>query len=305
MRRVKAMKIEKGMTVDQLVREMGSSGAFGAGRLAEAVDIYEEMYREKATKFFGLAGAMVPAGMRGVVVEMLRQGYIDVLVTTGANLAHDLLEAFGGHHYKGSSTARDERLRDEGISRVFDVFLPEKDFLLLEKGFRRILEGMEGDYTIRSFLAEVGRGVRDRRSILRAATDVGVPVFCPGLADSMLGLHAWLEAEKGRLRVDALRDMKEIVELCFQVERSGAVFIGGGVPKNFILQAMLVSPNTFDYAIQVTMDRPETGGLSGATLEEAVSWGKVGKKARRATVYADATIALPMIFAALLERTKK
>ncbi|MEK6977087.1 MAG: deoxyhypusine synthase family protein, partial [Candidatus Hydrothermarchaeota archaeon] len=156
MRRVKAMKIEKGMTVDQLVREMGSSGAFGAGRLAEAVDIYEEMYREKATKFFGLAGAMVPAGMRQVVVEMLRQGYIDVLVTTGANLAHDLLEAFGGHHYKGSSTARDEKLRDEGISRVFDVFLPEKDFLLLEKGFCRVLEGMEGDYTIRSFLAEVG-----------------------------------------------------------------------------------------------------------------------------------------------------
>ncbi|MBI4344490.1 MAG: deoxyhypusine synthase family protein, partial [Euryarchaeota archaeon] len=208
-------------------------------------------------------------------------------------------------HYKGSSRARDEKLRDEGISRVFDVFLPEKDFLLLEKGFRRVLEDMEGDYTIRSLLAEVGRKVRDRRSILRAAADVGVPVFCPGLADSMLGLHAWLEAEKGRLRVDALRDMKEIVELCFGAGKSGAVFIGGGVPKNFILQAMLVSPNTFDYAIQITMDRPETGGLSGATLEEAISWGKVGKKARKATVYSDATIALPVIFAALLERTKK
>jgi len=116
---IKQMDIKARMTVDELVEEMGGA-AFGAGRLAEAVDVYEAMLRDDTTKFFGLAGAMVPAGMRLIVKDLIEDGYIDVLVTTGANLVHDLIETWGGHHYRGTSCADDIKLRHHQINRIFD-----------------------------------------------------------------------------------------------------------------------------------------------------------------------------------------
>jgi deoxyhypusine synthase len=127
---------------------------------------------------------------------------------------------------------------------------------------------------------------------------MGIPVYCPAIQDSIIGLQAWLYKQTKPLNVDVFADMKGLIDRCFEAKRAGIMIIGGGVPKNFILQSMLVTPRSFDYAIQLTMDRPETGGLSGATLDEARSWGKIGENARSVTVYSDATITLPMIVAA-------
>jgi len=302
---VKQMNIKAKMTVDELVKEMGGA-AFGAGRLAEALDVYEAMLRDDTTKFFGLAGAMVPAGMRKIIIDLIEDGYIDVFVTTGANLVHDLIEVWGGHHYRGTSIADDIELHRQQINRIFDVFLPEGHFSTFEKKLLDVFAAIDAkDMSIRELLTEIGHRV-GADSIMGAAARKNVPIFCPAIADSVIGLQAWLHTQTHELNVDTFKDMHEFMDICYNARKTGALFVGGGVPKNFILQSMIVTPKGgFDYAIQLTMDRPETGGLSGATLDEAKSWGKVGEEARAVTVYADATITLPILVAAVRERLER
>jgi deoxyhypusine synthase len=247
---------------------------------------------------------MVPAGMRNVVSELILNGYVDVLVITGANLVHDIIESFGCHCL-GSSESDDAGLRAQGISRIYDVFLRDEDFVAFEELMQKILP--EGSETLsgRELMSHLGRQINDGRSILRSAYEMKVPVFCPALPDSMIGLQAWMFSQTKRLSVDAFADIKEIVDICYESEKSGIVIVGGGVPKNFALQSMLVTPKSFDLAIQLTTDTPENGGLSGATLSEAISWGKISEKASYVTVYGDATITLPMMVAATMERLEK
>jgi len=303
---VKSAKIVPNMTVDELVTEYGGC-AFGAGRLAEAVNIYYEMLTsEKTTKFFGLAGAMTPAGMRIIIADLIRDGHIDVLVTTGANMVHDTVEALGLHHYKDTDCSNDIQLRHECINRIYDVYLPDQHFADLEEFLHRVYAGLpEEKLSIRQVLTEIGNNLDDDSSILKTAAEMGVPIYCPALQDSVIGLQAWLYLEGNPLHVDAFADMHEYMEICYEAESAGVLFLGGGVPKNYILQSMLVTPKSFDYAIKLTMDRPETGGLSGATLDEAKSWGKVGENAKSVTVYADATITLPIMVAAVRTRLLK
>jgi deoxyhypusine synthase len=326
LKEVKALKIGKNMSVDKLVRELRGC-AFGAGRLATAVDIYEEMLTEETTKFMGIAGALVPAGMRNVIAQMIRERYVDVVVTTGANLVHDIIEALGDHHYKigeGGMDAGAEKnadtaievddvwLREQGMERIYDVILHEEAFARLEDFLRGVFEKFttqkNKSYSIKELTKAIGENLSDRDSILRSAVDSEVPIFCPAIADSMIGLHAWIYKQTNELRVDAFDDMKELIDIFCEAKHTGAIILGGGVPKNFIFQTALIAPpreqgqEGFDYAIQITTDTPENGSLSGATLEEAKSWGKIGGKAKAVTVYCDATIALPIIMAAVRER---
>ncbi len=297
-RPIRHVKITGDMTVSQLVDSL-SGTAFGAGRLFEAVEIYREMINDRdCTKFFGLAGAMVPAGMRQVVSDMIREGQIDILVTTGANLVHDIIESLGLHHYKGTDTVDDVELKHSSINRIYDVFLPEEHFARLEEKLQPLFRELPGKLSISELLSNIGGRLDDDNSILKSAHDTGIPVYCPAIQDSIIGLQAWLYRQTNPLNVDVFADMKGLIDRCYEAKRAGVFIVGGGVPKNFILQSMLVTPKSFDYAIQLTMDRPETGGLSGATLDEARSWGKVGEKARSVTVYSDATITLPLIVAA-------
>ena len=301
-RPINQAKITPNMSVDSLVSEFNGC-AFGAGRIAEAVDIYCDMQRDDTTKFFGFAGAMVPAGMRSIVSDLIRDGYIDVLVTTGANMVHDLVESLGLHHYKGTDITDDVELKHEEINRIYDVFLPEHHFTDFEDKMQSIYGDLGSEtISIRELMTHIGKNLDDNNSILKTAADMDVPIYCPAIQDSMIGLQAWLYKEMNTLNVDAFADMSEFMNICYDAKKAGALLIGGGVPKNYIFQSMLVTPNDFDYAIQLTMDTPETGGLSGATLDEARSWGKVGEEARSVTVYADATITLPIIVAAARSR---
>ncbi|MBE0525085.1 MAG: deoxyhypusine synthase [Methanosarcinales archaeon] len=295
--------IFSGMSVDELINQM-SGCAFGAGRLAEAVDIYTAMLRDTdCTNFFGLAGAMVPAGMRNIVSGLIRDGHIDVLVTTGANLVHDIIEGLGLHHYKGSDLVDDIQLKHDQVNRIYDVFLPEEHFSDLEEKLQSVYSGLEGTtISIREMLTHIGSQIEDQNSILRSAYDTKIPVYCPAVQDSIVGLQAWLFKQTGNLVVDAFADMTEFMDICYDAKRTGALLVGGGVPKNYILQSMLVTPKDFDYVVQLTTDRPDSGGLSGATLDEALSWGKVGEDARHMTVYGDATITLPLLVAAARSR---
>ncbi|MFQ6071434.1 MAG: deoxyhypusine synthase, partial [Methanosarcinales archaeon] len=295
---IKQVNLTPDMSVADLVSAL-SGCAFGAGRLAQAVTIAEEMFSTECTKFFGLAGALVPAGMGNIISDLIKNNYIDVLVTTGANLVHDILESFGLHHYKGIPDIRDVDLKNKKITRIYDVFLPETHFIEFEEKMQNIFDKIKSPKSIREFLTEIGKHIENKNSILRSAYDNKVPVYCPAIADSIIGLQAWLYKQTKKLEIDAFADMQEFIDICYNAKKTGAFLVGGGVPKNFIMQSMLVTPKSFDYAIQLTVDTPEAGGLSGATLEEAISWGKVRESAKTVTVYGDATITLPIIVAAV------
>ncbi len=299
---VEQVTIRPGMSVDELVRGLSRAGAYNGGALARAADLCEEMYRDPGTvRFFGLAGAMVPAGMGGIVSDLIERGCINVLVTTGANLTHDIIEAIGCHHFHGSAFCSDIELRHEEINRIYDVFLPNDAFVAFEDFMQESLSSLDPgkSYTISGLLEKLGG--RLRTGILATAVRKGVPVYCPAVADSMIGLQCWLFSQTGKMSVDAFSDMRSLLDTCYNAKKAGALIIGGGVPKNFILQSMLMTPHGFDYAVQLTGDRPDLGGLSGATLDEARSWGKITGGAEAVTVYGDATITLPLLVAATLE----
>jgi len=310
-----------GMTVGELVDSYGEAG-IGAADVHEAGDVLADMFgNEDCTVFCSLAGAMVPAGMRRVVSELIRDGYVDALVTTGANLTHDTIEAIGGKHHHGRThdperTARehDETLRDEGVDRIYNVYLPQEHFAEFEGHLREeVFPPLEAhdSVSIADLCAELGRanaevnereGIAEDSGVAAAAYESDVPVYCPAVQDSVLGLQAWMYGQTADLTLDALADMTELTDLAFAADDAGCLLVGGGVPKNFTLQTMLVTPRAYDYAVQITMDPAATGGLSGATLDEARSWGKLEKDARNASVYGDATVMLPMLVSAARER---
>ncbi len=300
---VQQVHLTSGMSVDALIRAIGNAGAYNGGAMAEAVRIYETMLNDSgATRFLGLAGAMVPAGMGGIISDLIRDGYVDVIVSTGANLTHDIIEAIGCHHYKGSSSCNDVELRQSEINRIYDIYLPNDAFSVfeefLQESFGKLKPGSV--ISISDLLRTIGGDLKS--GILHTAVKKGIPIFCPAIQDSMIGLQFWLYNQTHRVTVDAFADMKEIIDICFDAERAGALLIGGGVPKNFILQSMLMTENGFSYAVQLTGDRPDLGGLSGATLDEARSWGKVEEDAQTVTVYGDATITLPLLVSAVRGR---
>ena len=313
-------RVSSGMTVSELATEYGNAG-IGAANLADAIDVAGEMFAsEETTVFFGLAGAMVPAGMRAIVADLIRAGHIDALVTTGANLTHDAIEAIGGKHHHGAhehpdfeDREFDEKLREEGVDRIYNVYLPQEHFTLFESHLREEVFDAIGEevVSIAEFTRELGRAnaeVNDRENvsedsgIAAAAYECDVPIYAPAIQDSVLGLQAWLHSQVSGFSLDALSDMSPLNDLAYEADSTAAFVVGGGVPKNYVLQTMLVTPGAYDYALQLTMDPPQTGGLSGATLDEARSWGKLEPDAKNVSVYADATITLPLVVAGALDR---
>jgi len=309
---VNHIKINGKLTVDQLIQQFKNSGSFGAGRLSAACDIYERMIRdEECTIFLALAGAVVPAGMRSLVADLIREGLIDVVVSTGANMVHDAIEALGGHHYKGHWFVDDNVLYKYHIYRIYDVFVPEEDFVKLDSKLVEVYDEIAAENNGKSlsskdFAWELGKRLNDPNSILRSAYEAKVPIFLPALRDSEFGFAHWLHTSRKSpqktLTVDAFKDVPEIVDICKSSPRNGMIVIGGGVPRNTVQSAALASKKGMDYAVIITMDRPEIGGLSGSTLEETISWGKVKEKADKVMVIGDAMIIFPIIIASVIER---
>ncbi len=309
---VKHIKINGTLTVDQLMQQFKGSGSFGAGRLARACSIYEKMVRDKeCTVFLALSGAVVPAGMRTLITDLIRARLVDVIVSTGASMVHDAIEALNGHHYKGSWVADDDELYKYHIFRIYDVFVPEEDYVRLDyqlaEMYREIAAEKNGArLSSNEFAWELGKRLKDPNSILRVAYEENVPIFIPAVRDSEFGyihlLHASQENQKSLLEVDAFKDVPLICEICRKSPKNGMVVIGGGVPRNTVQSAAIASKKGMDYAVVITIDRPETGGLSGSTLRETVSWGKVKGEADKVMVIGDALIIFPIIVASVVER---
>ncbi len=311
---VTPLSILPGSTVAQLVAQMAGT-SFQARSLAQGAQIWAEMLKDRATIFLGLAGAMVPAGMRRVVAYLIEHRLIDCLVSTGANLYHDLHETLGLHHWQGTPQVDDERLREDHIDRIYDVLVSDDELDEADDLVVRFAQGLgQGKaYTTREFLFLLGESLRERgmreEGILTAAAKARIPIYCPAIGDSGFGLAIAAGRAQGsnRLVFDAVQDVAETVRLCLESPATGVILVGGGTPKNFIQQAQAGAyilgekPKGHRYAVQITTDSPHWGGLSGATFEEARSWGKIAPEASTTTIYCDATIALPILVTALAQ----
>lgn len=306
---VEPIDLEKIDSINDMTRQFAKSGVFGAGTVGKAVDILFEAEREGASFFVGLAGAMVPGGMRKVIVQGIKDGRIHALTTTGANITHDLIEAFGGSHVKDVMFKNDFELRERGIDRVYDAFVAEGSFETFEDHIKELLNQLLDKsedrpliITPSELLNFIGSKIDDPHSIVKTAYDHNVPIFVPAISDSVLGLQIWLFSQFHKFVIDATKDLHKIQDMFHESEVNCALLLGGGVPKNFTLQAALMASRHYQYAIQITMDRVETGGLSGASLEEAISWGKLEPDAKTVTIIGDITIVLPIIYTALRQR---
>jgi len=298
------VKVTPEMTLDRLVQEMKTGAGFGAKHLAHATDIFMDMVQDRdCTIFFTIAGAMIPGGMKQVLIDFLELGVVDVLVVTGATLTHDLIEAFGYKHFHGSEYADDEALSKEGLNRIYNVLLPNEAYEMLEDNIKSILnQSSKTEFLCSEFLMDFGKLLPETPSILKVAANYEIPIFCPAIADSVLGFQIWMYTQSNPLKVDILGDQKRIIDIAYESKKKGALIVGGGTPKHYVALAMQVTSKGLDYAIQITTDRPEPGGVSGASLQEAISWRKMDAHAEHVDVICDATIALPIMLGAISSR---
>ena len=303
-------------SISALLDEMSQTG-FQGKKLGEVADIWSQMAKQKdLTVFLGLTGSLSTTGQWKIIRWLVENRYVDVIVSTGANISEDILEALGYHYYQGTWLADDEELLKLKIDRFYDVYADEMQYRKLENTIYKFASTLDDKkiYSTREFLYQFGgflyrKGIN---SIVAAAHRAKVPIYSPGLIDSGYGVAlSLLRRQKGKLiRLDQTKDMEELAQIAERTKRTGVVYLGGGVPKDTIQLSTIIKSlakggeeeTPHEYAIQITADSPQWGGLSGCTLEEAISWGKISSKAKKATLYADITLALPIVAHALNER---
>ncbi len=304
--------------------------AYNGRRLREACRLFaEKMLAHDTVVGMSITGALTPAGLgMSCLIPLIEAGFIDWVVSTGANLYHDAHFGLGLSMFQGHPEADDVALRKAGVVRIYDIFFDYRVLLSTDSFFREIARSEEFQHPMSSaefhyragrYLAERERVLKlSRRSLLAAAYQHGVPVYTSSPGDSSIGMNlALLEMEGFGLRLDPLTDVNETAAIVYAAKKNGgksAVFIlGGGSPKNFVLQTepqlqevMGVAEKGHDYFLQITDARPDTGGLSGATPSEAVSWGKIDPTRLPDSVvcYVDSTVALPLVTAYAMARRK-
>ena len=306
-------KIDK---VEDLVSAYGRA-SIQARNIGRCAEIYEEMLKDKdrPTILLGIAGPLVAAGLRKVIRDMIEHRMVDVVVSTGAILYQDLYQAMGFRHAEGTPDADDKHLRDLYIDRIYDTYVDEEKFWRLDCSVGRFADSLEPRrYSTREFLHLLGKTVEDTNSILGTAARHGVPVFSPAINDSSLGIgltdhyHRCLQAGRENVVIDSIRDNYELTQIVVKSPCTSAFYVAGGVPKNYINDSVVMSyvfgrdTGGHRYAIQVTTDSPHWGGLSGSTLSEATSWGKVSKKATHCMAFVEPSVSLPLIAGYAMKR---
>jgi deoxyhypusine synthase len=307
---VEPFAVEPALSVDAALSRM-ERVSFQGRTLATARRIWEKMLAGECTIFLGTAGALSAGGMRLLIAHLIANRYVDCLVSTGANLYHDLHETRGRRHFVGSPLENDAALQAEHIDRVYDTYASETEFVDNDEWIAEFTLTLERRrYSSREFLYRLGEHLwkeTGREGILTAAYRASVPIFCPAIADSSIGmgLSQARHREPDAGHVDVIADIIESTNIVIRRPRTASVVLGGGTPKNFINQATVQAEFYDDrvgghrYAIQIVTDVPYYGGASGSSLEEAQSWGKLATDAEQVTVHADVTIALPLLVSAL------
>lgn len=305
-KKVKDISVRRGMSAGDLVAEMKASGGFTARKLAEGIDILERMVKDKdCIRFLSFPACVVATGARGILSDMLRYGWFDAVLTTCGTVDHDLARCWADY-YHGSFEMDDTLLHREGINRLGNILIPNESYgKVLEERIQPVLQRMwkEGTQRIstKDLLWKFGSSLEDENSILYWAARKSIPIFVPGITDGAFGYQIWsFWQEHKELTIDVFQDEKDLSDLVFEAEKSGALIIGGGISKHHTIWWNQFKGG-LDYAVYMTTAVEYDGSLSGARTREGVSWGKVSEEASRTTIEGDATAYLPLIAACLLE----
>jgi deoxyhypusine synthase len=321
---VSPIGIKKNKSVVDFIKELGGTG-FQGKALSKACFLLKEMIEdEDTTILFGYAGSLSTTGQSKIIQWLIENNIIDILVPTGANISEDIVEALGFNYYQGLTTENNELLFKNGFNRYHDVYGKEEDYYAMTDLIVNFILTLDKtyNYSSREFLHKFGLWLDSKNinSIVTSAARKNVPIFCPALIDSPYGDAALIAKTRGfNLCIDSVKVYVEFMSLSSQTKSTGVVYIGGGVPKDFIqlfaVSSSLLYPDfevpnkkngqkrsiteevnyPHKYAIQITTDSPQWGGLSGCTFDEAVSWGKEIANGKHVQCFCDATIALPLI----------
>jgi deoxyhypusine synthase len=307
---VEPFVVTPNLTADDVLTKMERI-SFQGRNLAIARRIWEKMLGSDSTIFLGTAGALSAGGMRLVIAHLIEHRYVDCLVSTGANLYHDLHETRGRRHFIATPGIDDAALAAERIDRVYDTLASEDEFCKNDEWIAAFALKLERrPYTTREFLYKLGEFLwkeTENHGILTAAYRANIPIFCPAIADSSIGmgLSQARHRDASAGHIDVIGDIIESANIVIRRPSTASIVLGGGTPKNFINQASVQAEFYDDrvaghrFAIQIVTDVPHFGGASGSSLEEAQSWGKLSIESERVTVQADVTVALPIIVTAL------
>jgi deoxyhypusine synthase len=307
---VEPFTVTSGLSADEVLGRM-ERVSFQGRNLATARRIWEKMLGSDATIFLGTAGALSAGGMRLIIAHLIEHRFVDCLVSTGANLYHDLHETRGRRHFIGSPQLDDAALAVERIDRVYDTLASEDEFCKNDEWIAAFVLKLERrPYTSREFLYKLGEHLANETEndgILTAAYRAKVPIFCPAIADSSIGMGLSQARHRDQTagHIDVIGDIIESANIVIRKPSTATIVLGGGTPKNFINQASVQAEFYDDrvgghkFAIQIVTDVPHYGGASGSSLEEAQSWGKLSIESEKVTVHADVTIALPLLVTAL------
>jgi deoxyhypusine synthase len=297
METVRDFTVEKGMKASELVGAVSSSG-FQGKEIGEAVRIIKEMKKEKATVFLSFTANMAATGLRGLIAQLAKEKFVDVIITTGGALDHDLMRT-GKGYILGDFNLDDKELHRKGMNRLGNVIIPSDRYVFLEKKMQRLfadLHGRKAAWTPSEIAREMGLSIADEGSFLHWATKNGIPVFCPGITDSAIGLQLYFYRQDHKdFMIDVSGDMK-LADIVLNAQKTGGIILGGGIAKHHTIGVNILREG-LDYAVYVTTASPWDGSLSGASASEAVSWSKIKEKGSAATVYGDATVMFPLIMA--------
>lgn len=305
---VEHIDIKKINTIE-LVEAMGRT-AFQARNLHRAAKIYDMMLNDGSCSIIlTLAGSLFSAGLKKIVVDMIENNMIDAIVSTGAIIVdQDFLEALGFKHYQGSPFVDDNELRELMIDRIYDTYIDEEELRVCDMTVADIANSLEPrPYSSREFIEEMGRWLvinnTGKDSVIRTAYEKGVPIFVPAFSDCSAGfglVHHQYYSKGETVSIDSAKDFLELTKIKIAAGETGIFMVGGGVPKNFTQDVVVscdvlgVEANMHKYAVQITVADERDGGLSGSTLKEASSWGKV-ETTYEQMVFSEATIAMPLI----------
>ncbi|NNN17073.1 MAG: deoxyhypusine synthase [Thermoplasmata archaeon] len=312
-RQVEDIRIDDAPSLDVLVRRLDAAGGFSAKAVAEGVDVLTRMLRDpQMTLFLSFPADIVATGVRGVLATLVREGYVDAVVTTCGTLDHDLARSFRPY-YHGAWNLDDADLHRRHLYRLGNLVIPESNYgAIIEEKMQRILAALwrrgVRSLTTRDLAWAIGEAIPKRTgtsSILRAAFDHRVPVFVPGITDGAVGSQLWLFWQDHKeLGIDLLRDEQHLSDLVYEAKRSGAILLGGGISKHHTIWWNQFRDG-LDAVLQITSAVEWDGSLSGARTREAISWGKVKPAARHTSVDGDVTVLFPLMVGAALERLRR